>query len=1180
MTAARFAGDPHRAIEELAACDDPWLIPVRHHSPACAAAMPQLLDRIRPDRILLELPPEFSEWLQWLGHPELEAPVALAAVGGDGEDLVFYPFADFSPELAAVRWAGDHGVPVEGFDRPLSARGPRRHEQEVDQGLSGRRGIVPALLEVVGADHTESLWDQLVEARASGSSVEALRRASLLVGWALRLEAETRRGVPEEDLAREAYMQSRLSAARARGGTLAAVVGAFHAPALLRHDAAGVPDAPALPGHDAAAMPDACDRVTSLIPYSFELLDSRSGYPAGIRDPSWQQSAWRALSGELDLVQVHADCLARIGRHIRGSGHASGVPDAAEALRMAVDLAALRGLPAPGRRELLEAVGSAFAQGELLGRGRVVARALQQTLVGTRRGKLPRQAPRSGLLPHVERLLSGLRMPGPSKESREPVELRLDPLRSKLDQQRHVTLMRLSACAVPYAELLDSTGIGGADTLTLRWRVQWTPATEAMLELAGMRGVTLAQAARGALLAAEKRLADDDRLDATARLEGLERAAECGIVDLVDIRVRYLVGPFLEEARLPQLIGAVALLDRIARGHVPGLPAAAYTLPADGLAARVLEAAVRAVEALAGSTLEEDARALLELTRLVTREMLGDGRLAWALVDMARSGSPLMQGAASAAAVLIGRAEARALGLEMAGWLDSATNAAGREALRERLVGALIVGAPLVEAEPSVCGELMERVEALDDAEFLARLSALRGGFDRLSAASRQRLLDVLAERLGELDIAGRGLDVVLEDAPEALAACARADLAARRALEALDADLLPGLGDDGASPPIAAPQRIARDPDASHAVSARDRWRLILGRERERLAPGCARVARALDELYGDGHGEGSRQAGGGGGKEHAYPSVREWSEELVELFGKDVREEVLAKAAASVPAALLELDPEGVSPSVELLERVLSLKGGMGEAQLHHLRRIADRIVAALVEALAIRVRPALSGLTTPRPTLRPTGRPDLGRTIRRNLRTVRAGDDGRPELVPERIVFKSRAKRSMDWRIVLVVDVSGSMEASVIYSAMMAAIFHALPAVSAHFLAFSTEVLDFSGRVDDPLGLLMEIQVGGGTHIAKALRYARQLVTVPSRTLLLLVSDFEEGYPVGNLLAEVRALVESGVKPLGIAALDDRGAPRYSRAIAELVAASGMPVAALTPLELARWVGEQIA
>ena len=96
---------------------------------------------------------------------------------------------------------------------------------------------------------------------------------------------------------------------------------------------------------------------------------------------------------------------------------------------------------------------------------------------------------------------------------------------------------------------------------------------------------------------------------------------------------------------------------------------------------------------------------------------------------------------------------------------------------------------------------------------------------------------------------------------------------------------------------------------------------------------------------------------------------------------------------------------------------------------------------------------------------------------------------------------------------------------------------------------------------------------------TQVTPQLIVPGELVTVPARTLVILVTDFEEGGPVERLLAEVRAVAESGARPLGLAALDDRGQPRYSRAVAEEVVAAGMPVAALSPLELARWIGEQI-
>ncbi|MFE2264542.1 DUF5682 family protein, partial [Streptomyces griseosporeus] len=114
---------PDEALAALTGPSAPYLIGVRHHAPSLAAAVPALLDEARPDVLLVELPAEMQEWLPWLAHEETRAPVALAAAPADGrggEGPAFYPFADFSPELAAVRWARRHGVPVVACDLPLA----------------------------------------------------------------------------------------------------------------------------------------------------------------------------------------------------------------------------------------------------------------------------------------------------------------------------------------------------------------------------------------------------------------------------------------------------------------------------------------------------------------------------------------------------------------------------------------------------------------------------------------------------------------------------------------------------------------------------------------------------------------------------------------------------------------------------------------------------------------------------------------------------------------------------------------------------------------------------------------------------------------------------------------------------------------------------------------------------
>jgi Mg-chelatase subunit ChlD len=1193
MTGATTASDPAPEIAAagaaLAGSRTPWLFGVRHHSPACAAALPPLLDALAPAAVAIELPEDLGGWLPWLAHPEAEAPLAVAGVSASGEELGFYPFADFSPELVAIRWARAHGVAVHAIDLPMARPAPSPGGGARRRGRGGRAVGIERRLGGGGDS-----WELLVEAPAVGGDPERVRRAALLYGWALRLDAARGDGVSAEDRAREAHMRARLArlgAYAASGPPVAAIVGAYHGPALLAE--------PMLWSPPAGAPGAAIELVSSLIPYAFELLDERSGYPAGIRDPAWQQRLWQTLLRGGDPAALVAACLVEITREIRSRGLPASVPDAQAAAAVAGSLAALRRLAAPGRRELVEAAQTALAHGELLGRGRVVARAMEQVLVGRRRGRLAPGTPRSGLAPHVLALLGELRLP--YAEMVEPALARLDPLRSPLDRRRHVALCRMRACGIPYATAQASSAAGGVEALTTVWRLWFTPASEAMIELAGLRGVTLRQAAAGALRAERARLLDEERLGPLALAGLTEAAAEAGAGDLVREWLVELAGPRLAESTLVALITLIALIDRIAAGHIVGLPvdpAAAIPGELDAFEpppidrAHVLGAAVASILGLAGSESVADARSLAELVRVLERPEhagLGEGRLRWSLERLAETGTPLMAGAAEVVQVLIGARAAEALSASIGGWFDAATDTDGRRALARRLHGAIAVAGPLFEAAPVFLDELGARVERVSDAELLPRVPALREGFEALSTASRRRLLRALGERLGAGDARGWGLDVATAVAPAVLLAAAEADRAGRAASARIPRPVVAAPRAEAAEAAGPAPVRAADDEPVraaaavasadAHEIGVRDRWRLILGHEREAMQPRARAAARALDELYGHGHGEGSRAELGPVGPDPGFPTARAWRAEIEGLFGAEVYEEVAGKAAAAGRvAALLELDPDEITPSMELLEQVLSLKGGLGERHLGRLRALVRRIVDELVRELAIRVRPALHGALGARATRRPTGALHLPRTVAANLARARV-EGGAARIVPERLIWRSRTRRHLDWHVVLVVDVSGSMEASVIHSAMMAAILSSVPWIDVRFIAFSTEIVDLSEHAGDPLALLLEIDVGGGTHLARALRYARGLVAVPQRTLVLVVSDFEEGHSVESLVGEVRQLVEAGVTCLGVAALDDRGAPRYAVPIAEQVAAAGMPVAALTPVELARWIGEKI-
>ncbi|MER7975381.1 DUF5682 family protein, partial [Streptomyces sp. NPDC096080] len=413
---------------------------------------------------------------------------------------------------------------------------------------------------------------------------------------------------------------------------------------------------------------------------------------------------------------------------------------------------------------------------EPLGRGRALARALEAVLVGTARGRTAPGTPRSGLGPSVEAELTALRLPGPDEPDAR--EVRLDPLRSDLDGRREILLQRLAVCGAGYGEPVAVAGTGDASALTTRWRLAWTPAVPVRLDLAGVRGVTAALAAEGTLRETFRRESAEGGATCALVLDGLRAAARCDLPPLVAERLAEAAEILPATATLPELLAALDLLEALRRGHLPGTTERGRA-GAGELAAELVESAVRALPGLAGSDQPEEAAALVALASRAGEHRLGL-RMDDALAGLARTGSPLVQGAVLAARVLLDLDGADVLGARAAGWIDTATGPGSRRALARRLTGLLGGAAALLQSAPTALDPVLDRIDTLTDQDFLDRLPALRGGFDALSPAGRDRLLDTVTERLGDR------LDLSLSASPRLLALWTAADAAGRAATEAL----------------------------------------------------------------------------------------------------------------------------------------------------------------------------------------------------------------------------------------------------------------------------------------------------------------------------------------------------------------------------------------------------------
>ncbi|MEU5940447.1 VWA domain-containing protein [Micromonospora sp. NPDC047548] len=362
------------------------------------------------------------------------------------------------------------------------------------------------------------------------------------------------------------------------------------------------------------------------------------------------------------------------------------------------------------------------------------------------------------------------------------------------------------------------------------------------------------------------------------------------------------------------------------------------------------------------------------------------------------------------------------------------------------------------------------------------------------------------------------------------------------------------------------------------------ERWRLVLGEPAQDClgALGAEAAARdaALDWLYGRDEELGRRDVRRGGSGPSVLTTV-DWLDEITRLFPRETVERLERDAVERYEIHDVVTDPQvlaRVEPSPTLLRAVLRTKHLMNPEVLRLARRIVEAVVRQLMERMAAEVRQSFSGARVRRPSrFRQARNFDVRRTIHANLAHWRPEERRLHVRTPH---FFSRTRRHLDrWQVILLVDQSGSMTGSVIHAAVTAACLWGLPGVRTHLVAFDTEVVDLTAAVDDPVELLMKVQLGGGTDIARAVAYGAQLIENPRRTILVLITDFYEGGSEAQLVRGVRQLVEQGTHVLGLAALDEEANPAYDRAMAQRLADAGAGVGAMTPGELAAFVAEHV-
>jgi Mg-chelatase subunit ChlD len=357
-------------------------------------------------------------------------------------------------------------------------------------------------------------------------------------------------------------------------------------------------------------------------------------------------------------------------------------------------------------------------------------------------------------------------------------------------------------------------------------------------------------------------------------------------------------------------------------------------------------------------------------------------------------------------------------------------------------------------------------------------------------------------------------------------------------------------------------------------------RWRLVLGKEAASgMGSGTSRKANGegsegtidlegadrrmdsvLEALY-----ESERSAGLGS----SSPNVARWLGDIRTYFPSSAVRVMQQDALQRLNLTQMLMEPEmleTVDADVHLVATLLSLSKVIPEKTKDTARQVVRKVVNELERKLAQPLIQAVRGsLNRATRSSRPRyNEINWDLTIRANLKNYL------PEqktIIAEKLIGHGH-KRSSLRDIVLCVDQSGSMAASLVYSGIFGAVLASIRAVSTRMVVFDTAVVDLTDDLQDPVDLLFGTQLGGGTDINRALTYCQQVITRPTQTIMVLITDLYEGGNQQEMLRRAAELVASGVQVICLLALSDKGTPSFDRHNAAILASFGVPSFACTP------------
>lgn len=716
---------------------------IRHHGPGSARALLQALTDYQPDAVLIEGPADATPIMHFALDAQMQPPVALLSYSPEHPGYAsFYPYAEFSPEWQAIRYALATAAMLRMIDLPATHRiafdTQRLHptatpetgseaaecepesaddNAEVDARPSPRSDPLQWLARAAGYADGEAFWSQMVEERGEGADLfEAIELAMTELRAAYPTEADPSRQQLEQ--AREAHMRNAIRAAQDEGvQRIAVVCGAWHVPAL-RATTSRTADQQQLKG-----LPK-CKAELTWVPYSDQLLTRASGYGAGIDSPGWYRHLY---AHGADPQQRSVGWYARVARLLRERDLDCSSAHLIEATRLAQALSALRERPAASLAELDSAAVAVIGFGDPT----QLAFIERELKIGHGLGQVPESVPVVPLLRDLQAEQKRLRLKAEALDKTLDLDLRQDR-----DRERSRLLHRLNLLGVPWGELLPGSRNARGSFHEL-WRLQWQPSFQLTLIEAAVHGPTVEIAATTVAV---------DHARSTGALEALAALLDRVLLAELRIATQALVVQLEQRAGQSsdalQMLKAVPPLANIQRyGNVRQTDLDAVSLVLDGLIVRAAIALPLAAAGIDEQAADELRGAVLGAHGAVALRSEAESSGQWPLALQQLMDRehlhPLLRGLATRL-----RFDDGALSLdEVASALSYALSmAADPSAAAQWLDGFINRSALVLVHDPKLFGLVDDWLSGLSDEHFIAISALLKRTFAEFSDAERRDL--------------------------------------------------------------------------------------------------------------------------------------------------------------------------------------------------------------------------------------------------------------------------------------------------------------------------------------------------------------------------------------------------------------------------------------------------------